>query len=80
MLSSSTSLASVDFSNLEQLAVGAGTTATLVSAHTTELLDNVISQLNSGQGQWIVVTNVQLLADPELALSKLVKVTYISSL
>lgn len=75
MLSSNSSLATVDYSNLEQLAAAAGTTATLVSAHTTKLLDDVISQLHSRRGQWIVVTNVQLLADAELALSKLVEVT-----
>lgn len=76
MLPSSSSLATVDFSNLQQLAVTAGVTITTVSAHTTELLDNVISQLDSGQGQWMIVSNVQLLADVELAMSKLVEVMY----
>lgn len=74
MLSTSTSIATVDFSNLQQLAVTVGTTLTQISAHTTELLDDVISELHSRGGQWMVVTNMQLLANPELALNKLLEV------
>lgn len=74
MLSTTTSLASVYFSNLEQLAIAAGTTVTQASAHTIALLDNVMSQVTSKGEQWIMVTNIQLLTDPENALNRLVKV------
>ena len=75
MLSSSTSLATMDISNLEQLAVTAGVTVTQISAHTITLLDNLISQLQqSSEQQWLIVTNLQLLPDIELALSKLLEV------
>lgn len=74
MLSTSTSLATVDFSNLQQLGITAGTTVTQTSAHTTALLDNVVKELENRGEQWTVVTNVQLLADPELALRKLLEV------
>lgn len=76
MLSSSTSLATVDFSNLEQLAVTAGVTITQLSAHTITLLDNLLSQLQHWSNeQWLIVTNLQLLPDIELALSKLLEVS-----
>ena len=69
---------SVDYSNLQQLATTAGVVlqdVKLISAHTIPLLDNVMSQLDDSQ--WIIVTNMQLLADPEIALSKLLKVELI---
>lgn len=76
MLSSSTSLATVDFSNLEQLVVTAGVTITQLSAHTITLLDNLLSQLQQWSNeQWLIVTNLQLLPDIELALSKLLEVS-----
>ena len=75
MLSSTTSLATVDFINLEQLAVTAGVTITQISAHTITLLDNLLSQLQHWSNeQWLIVTNLQLLPDIELALSKLLEV------
>ena len=74
MLSSNTSLATVDFSSLEQLAITAGATITQISAHMITLLDNLISQLQSNEEQWLIVTNLQLLPNVELALSKLLEV------
>ena len=75
MLSSSTSPATVDFSNLEQLAVTAGVTITQISVHTITLLDKLMSQLQHwSDEQWLIVTNLQLLPDTELALSKLLEV------
>lgn len=75
ILPTTTSLATVDFSNVEQLAITALTSVTQMSAHTITLLDNVISKLHHSKGeQWMIVTNIQLLADPELALGKLLEV------
>ena len=74
MLSSDASLAMVDLSNLEQLAVTAGVAITQLSVHTITLLDSLISQLQSNEERWLIVTNIQLLPDPKLALCKLLKV------
>ena len=68
------SLAAVDFSNLQHLATTVGVPVKQMSAHTTSSLDNVISQLYSKEEQWMIVTNIQLLKDPEFALNKLLEV------
>ena len=76
MLSNDASLAVMDLSNFEQLAVTASVAIAQLSVHTITSLDSLISQLESNEERWLVVTNIQLLPDPELALSKLLKVEY----
>lgn len=75
MLSTTTSQATMEFSNLQQLATTAGISAIrLISAHNISSLEHVISELYNEQQQWIIVTNIQLLQHPELALNRLVEV------
>ena len=75
MLPASTSLATLDLTGLQQLADTVNVSMECVSVHNTSLLEQLLEELPSRVDVWLVVTNLQLLSQPTLALDRLAKVT-----
>jgi len=73
MLPSSTSLATLDLTSLYQLADGVSAVE-CVSVHNVSILEQLLKELPDRADVWLIVTNLQLLSQPILALDKLSKV------